>query len=445
MVSAPYHLCFNRQPLLSFGDGILKGLMVELTERTNSPNEGFIPIGHKYVNIDGNGTCKMYAFDGNEKKIDNLYIKTNKYDHVGLFGCITNCEYLTVSGEINVNNKENVSVGGIAGYAQIMQNVTNKTNINASNVNSSCIAGVAGDFNYETHNVRMYNLINNSVINIEGNNNYIAGIYTNRYYNSNCDILQLQNLGEIHIKGNENICGGVISDFSSRGESNTIVSVSNRANIYLDANSSMNIVGGLFGNVNISYLRQAENYGIIEDNGDNSIGSLFSYGIADDVDEADIQTLNIRSYTEQQCAELLSRIEYANIYNHEGNEHHFYNLENPTGICEWCGDFCNHTWREISASSSFDYQNQEYYHRCAHCNIPEEHNWDGYGQCETCHYACNHEWQNGICEKCGYQCIHVMHMSGRCDICGFICNHENIEENEYGGRWCRDCGMTLDY
>lgn len=196
-------------------DGVLKSLIGELTDRTNAPNEGFIPIGYDLKQIDNYlGTLKMYEFDGNDKRIDNLYIKTNKYNYVGLFGGITNCNNLTVSGEVNVHDRDNVCVGGVAGSAYMISYINNLVDINAINVNSSKISGVYGD-SEEVEHLALNNITNNSVINVDGNDNYVSGLFNKEDYLDSYNVNQLENKGEIHIKGNNNYCGGVSSYIES--------------------------------------------------------------------------------------------------------------------------------------------------------------------------------------------------------------------------------------
>ena len=237
------------------------------------------------------------------------------------------------------------------------------------------------------------------------------------------------------------------------GGSESIISViSNYSDIYIDNNSTNNVVGGIFGNITrVNSVSSTDNYGYIYDNGtSNIVGSLFGQSSCEDIYESGIEELNIHSHTDQQCAGQLDRY-FARIFNnYSGFENHYFT---ELGYCVWCGTTCNHEWSSETiilppgyCTDSFKDQN----HLCMHCLVAGMHDWDGYGMCSSCNYECEHYsrsdfWQDGVCMNCGAQCQHVFNgtTGGQCMNCNYICPHMNTMDNGDGGMLCMDCGMVI--
>ncbi len=114
-----------------------KILYAELTEESGA---GFMPVGNRQNNFQG-------VFDGNNKKIDNLYVHnvTTSGEYFGLFGRISNSiiKSLEVSGNVLIENINDI--GGIVGSSinSSLINLVNRVNV-TKNSNDWSTGGIVG-------------------------------------------------------------------------------------------------------------------------------------------------------------------------------------------------------------------------------------------------------------------------------------------------------------
>ncbi len=190
-------------------DGIAESIKKEVTT-----GSGFIPIGTNYENAFA-GT-----FQGNGKKISNIYININKEVngtiYAGLFSYSRGTiEELTISGNISVintgtNYNSNAYIGGIAGaikYATVKK-CANECEIYAE-ANSVALGGIVGS-SYDYGNTgsgtrTILDCANKGTLRAKGDTfTDIGGIIGHNYYSGKVNYSY--NIGNIII---ENNAGGV--------------------------------------------------------------------------------------------------------------------------------------------------------------------------------------------------------------------------------------------
>ena len=141
------------------------------------------------------------TFDGNNKTISNLYIKTSsKYS--GLFGEIL--VLVDVNSSIKDIIFENVNITSTANYSGVLAGYASKTDISGITVNSGSINGThnVGGIVGLSYDTNISNCVNR--IPIVGSNNYIGGICG---YATDMSITNCANYGDV--EGSVNI-GGIV-------------------------------------------------------------------------------------------------------------------------------------------------------------------------------------------------------------------------------------------
>lgn len=225
---------YEKSVTKDFGDinnnGVVEELIVELTT-----GSGFIPIGNVSNNFKGN-------FDGNNNKIENLYIENNNSEltRIGLFGQVQNSTIsnLGISGLVKTNVVANV--GAFVGDADdsVIINCYNEAKI-YSGAGSYSIGGLAGAFDGTIKN--SYNI--GDVFN--GNNTGgLVGITDNLLVES------CYNIGSLNKEGIGNHLGGLIGRDTSHGSNLVILNSYNSGEINFDINdSATNNIGGIVGRI----------------------------------------------------------------------------------------------------------------------------------------------------------------------------------------------------
>lgn len=154
--------------------------------------------------ISKEGTYWQGSFDGNNKTISNLYIKTSS-PYSGLFGQIMDVKVYNVNSYIKDIIFENVNITSTKEYFGVLIGYARKTDISGITVNSgsingySRVGGIVGSSNY----TNISNCVNR--IPIVGSNNDIGGICG--YAAAYMSITNCANYGDV--KGTVNI-GGIV-------------------------------------------------------------------------------------------------------------------------------------------------------------------------------------------------------------------------------------------
>ena len=186
---------------------------------------GWTPIGYGENYFNGN-------FDGNGKKITDLYINNPNLDFVGLFGQIYGSEIKNLAVEsVNVHGKD--YVGGITGdcYASRINDCYSTGNVSGN----SKVGGVAGITSSSTFAVDISWLSGCYFTGNVTGNDYVGGITGRVYYYSGLG--SCYSIGKV--SGNEDV-GGVIGGIYN-GAASTCYSISEV--------SGINYVGGIIGSL----------------------------------------------------------------------------------------------------------------------------------------------------------------------------------------------------
>ena len=299
-------------------DGNIKSCeSVEELKKVLTENEGFYPI-----NYNGRTSLEM-TFDGNNKKIKNIYINRPETD-VGLFGNIKNrssavIKNLSISGSmtgdtvgsivayiINLPSSSNSQkpfaiienctsdvyikgteyVGGIVGiqYASNGGPVTINNCINNGEINgTTCVGGIIGK-NYNI--TQIINTYNSGKVT---GNTYVGGIIGQDERKS--EIINSYNLGDVNGTSN----AGGIDGLASWAEKNI-------ENCYNIGKISGNVKGGILGNMNISHdLLVTQNVFYLNNNISQAFGK---WGASDEAQE-DVKGV---ADTEMKSADLLEKL-----------------------------------------------------------------------------------------------------------------------------------------
>ena len=215
-------------------DGTVEGIKTELTKETG---KGFTPIGTKDNNFMGN-------FDGQNHRLDNIYINNSTLTYIGLFGYINNSSMsnLTLSGIVKTTIR--ATTGGIISVANgnsSLNNLVNEVNV-TSELNEYSVGGVVGSSDVDAI-LNINNCINKGTI---SGGIRSAGILGYNFYKVN--INNSHNEGQIlQITGT--IASGIIGSDRYTNCLTTIKNSYNSGNILLSSNdSSDRLIGGLIGN-----------------------------------------------------------------------------------------------------------------------------------------------------------------------------------------------------
>lgn len=258
-----------------------ENVYIKLDSDIDLNNIEWVPIGKDSSHpFSGN-------FNGNGKKIYNLFINGSTSSCVGFFGVAKNSKYnfnqgydlvienLTIeSGSIDTKSSR---VGGIVGYAEVttdncgnlyIKDCVNKVNINNVNM-SGDIGGIVGSVqagsnaNDTTPTVTIENCYNYGNISSTGNQGNYGGIIGINKYKSK--IISCGNYGNIN--ANVNSCGGIAGSVTSSQYS----FIKNCFNCGEIINTSTSDVGGLVGCLSAS-VYNCYNTGKVSGNG--SIGGI---------------------------------------------------------------------------------------------------------------------------------------------------------------------------
>ena len=239
------------------GNSAVESIKTELTT-----GSGFYPIG------DTNAHYFRGSFDGQNHRIDNLYISNTKNDiRIGLFGWSNSPKFsnLTISG--NVSSNVTTDAAGIAGNFTnaIVSNVHNEVNVSILVGTSGTAGGITGVAN----NVKMVNCSNTGTI---YGSNQIGGLVglnwsTLKIYNSFNDG-ELKN--DFSSSGTRHI-GGLLGEDNRAADSKTYII--NSFNIGTINSGDSLYSGGLIGKIaKNAYIYNSYNAGnVTSDNGTNGI------------------------------------------------------------------------------------------------------------------------------------------------------------------------------
>jgi hypothetical protein len=223
---------------------------ITLTSATLDTTEGWLPIGDN----------SMFGgiFQGNNYKINGLWINRPSTNNIGFFGYIRNAQIKNLGVEINGEVKGDQNVGGIAGYVQ-NSNIANS--YGAGNVSGSYYVGGIAGYIHTSNIANSY-----STGNINGSY-YIGGIVGQMFTNGNI----ANSYWAGNVNGSTNIGG--IAGYA--GNSNII-------NSYSKGNVNGNqYIGGIVGTVNLN-SNVTNSYGTGNVSGDGVAGGQpsFAGGIA---------------------------------------------------------------------------------------------------------------------------------------------------------------------
>ena len=260
---------------------------IEELQKILTENEGFYPIGNESTNTSNFSGI----FDGNAKKLENLYINRPNMI-VGLFGkgFSAYIKDLEITGNITGN-----IAGGIIGQLVIspstnIYKIENCTN-NASITGKNSSGGIVGNRLSSEGKLVLANCTNNGIIK---DGYYSGGIIGNAY--SNVIILNSCNSGNISGGTNEGYSGvgGIVgfsfnnlSIFNSYNVGNIetinngggIIGYFNWGNCHIEncfniANITGNTIGGIGGKINSSHdLLETENCYYLNANISNGFGN----------------------------------------------------------------------------------------------------------------------------------------------------------------------------
>lgn len=207
-----------------------------ITEMTTG--SGFVPIG-KY-NIQGDHF--KGNFNGENHKIENLYINSNNIEAVGLFGCVN----ATMSDYIEIGNFE---ISGNINYTFPTDDDTKMPRVGV-------IGLIGGSTTSSEKNVKISNIKSNC--NIKGNNvrlSYEGGIIGSAYLRDdnkisieNCSVENSQ----IFVSGQHNKIGGLVGGACSELQTNGFITIKNsyaKCNLEIDdpKKSYHSVAGGIIG------------------------------------------------------------------------------------------------------------------------------------------------------------------------------------------------------
>ncbi len=168
LIDGAYNICsaaglFEFASMVNNGDTNINAL---LTNDIDLKNEEWTPIG----NYSGSSANPKYSgtFDGNNKKIANLYINASS-DYQGLFGYVIGAKIYNL-GIVGGSIKGNSSVSGIVGSAHDSSEITNCYNT-ATVTGVSYVGGIAGFTNSSSTISSCYNTAT-----VYGSGYYIGGI-----------------------------------------------------------------------------------------------------------------------------------------------------------------------------------------------------------------------------------------------------------------------------
>ena len=204
-------------------------------ELTNSQASGFYPIGTQSVKFAG-------SFNGDSKKISELYINNSTLGAVGLFGSVNSATIsnLTVDGSIttSVSSYSGGIVGSMYGTTTL-SNVTNKANITAtSDGNHGGIVGLNG----ESANSVIDNASNSGSVSGGTGSGGIIGCN-----NATIEIKNSVNTGEISNTIGRN-AGGIIASDNLATNVTKISNCHNRSGVWSNMSTqNMVRIGGIMG------------------------------------------------------------------------------------------------------------------------------------------------------------------------------------------------------
>lgn len=264
-------------------NGELKTLLTSLT--------GFIPIG-TVSNVNKDSYTFAGTFDGNGKKIINLYLNVVSNDNqndlrIGFFGNnngkikrlgIENCN---INGTLDTNGNNTVIVGGVVGYnygnieecfvsgnikcegksnakcragglagtlSGNIKNCYNKANINGKGKIANCIGGISGNINNDFSIEYCYNA--GSII-LDGNGKEDSEVHSidaiggiTGYTNADSKINNIYNIGNVTLNngnGYEMDAGGIV------GYAINFILVNGYNTGKINANASKINIGGIAG------------------------------------------------------------------------------------------------------------------------------------------------------------------------------------------------------
>ena len=242
------------------GNGTVEAIKTELTT-----GRGFYPIG-------ATGANTFYgSFDGQNHRLDNLYIQNNKSGIiVGTFGAVKNnvLRDLTISGTVKSTIGGNI--GGIVGYSNnsVLHNLRNYVNVTNTNNNYNSTGGIIGT----ESNSYIRNCVNNGTISY---GNYPGGLVGQ---NLNSIIIE-KSINNGNVNGNVVHAAGLLSVTSfANGIKTEIYNSYNTGNISLANSGNSNTrIGGVIAEIrNQVLIKNTYNTGDITCTRPNSNESIYN-------------------------------------------------------------------------------------------------------------------------------------------------------------------------
>lgn len=219
----------NAQQLLVFRDRVnagatFKGKTITVINNLDLSSVCGQSIG-TWIPIGNNTTSFSGMFEGNKHTIDNLYINSNLYQYVGLFGKTINSTIIQniILDNIEISNTYDESIhytGGIAGYNEgtIQNCAIQKGNIVSDSSTKSVYNEIGGIAGFSGTNSTIKNCYNKASIigktkiltaDAGGSNSYVGGI-VGRCDANGVKIVNCYNIGSINAVGTQANAGGII-------------------------------------------------------------------------------------------------------------------------------------------------------------------------------------------------------------------------------------------
>ncbi|MDR1589504.1 MAG: S-layer homology domain-containing protein [Oscillospiraceae bacterium] len=203
----------------------------------------WIPIGYNITLPNNGGLPFEGTFDGDEFIICNLYfaLSAGSPSQAALFGEISNAEInnLTVSGSINITNRNGNCSAGLVGLAKdsIIANCVNHVDMSNTNTNANTYGGIVG----RGDNVTITGCINYGDISVAKTAGGIVGSIPANTSATNT-ITNCKNYGAISVSGAS--VGGIVGNLTS-----TKLTIANCEN---SGNIRGSNAGGIAGNVSVA-------------------------------------------------------------------------------------------------------------------------------------------------------------------------------------------------